>query len=98
MRIDGKLPCEGKKYVGEVSSLYELQKTKTPSLKKAKEKSDVLEISLEANEIKTLAQKTKEITTVFRNEEVQKTKEEVESGNYKVNFEALAKKLVEEIK
>lgn len=97
MRIDGKLPIEGKN-ISEVSNLYELQKNKAQSSKKTKEKNDVLEISLEANEIRSLAQKAKEIETPFRKEEVQKTKEMVAAGDYKVDIEALAKKLAEEIR
>jgi len=95
MRIEGKPPVEGKN-PAEVSNLYELQKIKSPPSKKTNEKSEVLEVSLEANQIKILAQKAKEMTTAFRHEDAEKTKELLEKGEYRIELEALAKKLLEE--
>ena len=69
---------------------YRANQMKTEQVKEqAKVKTDKLEISSEAKQLSEVSP-----VTIGRNEKVQQLKAQIESGNYEVNPEQLASKLI----
>lgn len=97
MRIDGNNPIEGKDPNNKVKDITKRQDTeKKDNANKSDDRNDKISVSGKAKEINELKRLINELPEI-RTDRIEALKKAIESGNYNIDSQKIAEKLLEEL-